>query len=173
MPIPEFITALRSRVGTDLLWLTGVTAIVLHEVDGREHLLLGRRADTGEWAAVYGILEPGEQPAVAALREVVEETGVRARIVGLASVTSGRDVVVYPNGDRAQYLDLTFLCVPDLAADPDPVAAARVGDDESLAVGWFPLDALPSPLCTSTVERLGRALDFRADPGAGPYFVRP
>lgn len=173
MPIPEFVAALRERVGNDLLWLSGVTAVVLHEVGGVDHVLLGRRADTGEWAVVYGILEPGEQPAVAAAREVFEETCVPVRVDGLASVVSGVDVVRYPNGDLSQYLDLTFLCTPDLAAEPDPLGVAAVGDDESTAVGWFPLDDLPEPLADSTRKRLAYALTYRADPSAGPHFIRP
>ncbi|GAC57478.1 hypothetical protein GOHSU_20_00150 [Gordonia hirsuta DSM 44140 = NBRC 16056] len=173
MPVPDFVRTLRERVGHDLLWLSGVTAIVLHQVDGVELLLLGRRADSGEWAAVSGILEPGEQPAVAAAREVFEETRVRVQVQALAAVISGEHPVRYPNGDVSQYLDLTFLCTPDLSADPDPFDSARVGDDESLEVRWFPIDALPAPLATSTQQRLARVRAFRADPAAGTLFVRP
>ena len=173
MPIPSFVADLRARVGNDLLWLTGVSAIVLAELDGADHVLLGRRADNGYWSGIYGILEPGEQPAVAAAREVHEETGIRAEIIGLASVVSDPKPARYPNGDRAQYLDLTFLARPVPGAHDDLRAAARVGDDESTDIGWFALDALPEPLAGSLTERLGRALAFRADPAAGPYLVRP
>src|SRR5665648_218290 len=70
MPIPDFVLALRSHVGHELLWMPGVSAVVVHE-DGR--LLLGRRADNGLWAVVSGILEPGEQPALAAVREALDD----------------------------------------------------------------------------------------------------
>ena len=173
MPIPPFVAELRAKVGHDLLWLTGVSAIVLAEIDGAEHVLLGRRADNGNWAGIYGILEPGEQPAIAAMREVREETGIEAEVVGLAAVTSQTAPSRYPNGDVAQYLDLTFLARPRPGAHPDLRAAAHVADDESVDVGWFPLDALPEPLAPSLTERLGRALDFREDPAVGPYFERP
>ena len=173
VPIPDFVAHLRAHVGHDLLWLTGVTAIVLDTRDGVDHLLLGRRADNGRWAAVYGILEPGEQPAIAAAREVLEETGVRCDVLGLASVVSGSRAVTYPNGDATQYLDLCFLCAPTPGAHTDLDAETHVADDESTDVGWFPLDALPEPLAPSTRERLERALRFRADPTAGPYFERP
>src|SRR4051794_40769870 len=131
MPVPEFVVALREKVGTDPLWLIGVTAIVL---DG-DRVLLGRRADTGRWSTVSGIVEPGEHPAVAVVREVLEETGVTAVVERLAAVSVTKPIV-YPNGDRTQYTDLTFRC-------RYVSGAAVVADDESLEVGWFPVDALP------------------------------
>ena len=163
MPIPEFVSRLRAQVGTDLLWLPGVSAVVVDD-DGR--VLLGRRSDNGRWAVISGILEPGEQPAVAAAREVLEETGVTVEVEGLAAVDTDADTVVYPNGDRAQYLDLTFAC---RALHGE----AHVADDESTAVGWFHPDALPEPLAPTSHHRIARALAYRADPQAGPWFERP
>lgn len=144
MPIPDFIVDLRRKVGHDLLWLPGVTAVVL---DGSGSVLLVRRADTREWAPVSGIVDPGEQPAVCAEREVHEETGVRARVERLVSVTS-TEPVTHVNGDRAQYLDLTFRC-EYVSGD------AHVGDDESLEVRWFALDHLPAmrPMFRVRVEQ--------------------
>lgn len=161
MPVPEFITALREHIGTSLLWLPGVTGVVL---DDAGHVLLGQRADTGRWALPSGILEPGEQPAVGLVREIAEETGIVAEVRALTSVTAG-ERVTYPNGDVSQYLDLTFWAVATSGE-------AHVADDESLAVGWFPLDALPEDLTPPSHERLRHALAFRADPAAGPYFAR-
>ena len=164
MPIPDFVLALRSRLGHDLLWLPGVSAVVVHE-DGR--LLLGRRSDNGLWAVVSGIPEPGEQPALAAVREVLEETGIHAVVQGLAAVCSGADPVRYENGDLAQYLDLTFTCSAAGAGDP------LVADGESTAVGWFEAGALPEPLMKSSQLRIARALAYRAHPENGTWFARP
>jgi len=150
MPIPEFIVALRRKVGRDLLWLPAVTAVVLDE----GHVLLVRRADNGRWAPVTGILDPGEQPAVCAAREVLEETRVEARVQRLASVTAGAPVT-HANGDRAQYLDMTFRCAY-------VSGTAAVGDDESLEVGWFRLDDLP-PMAPTSRTRIEAALPADAD----------
>src|SRR6478609_6874547 len=105
MPTPDFVLALRERVGHDPLWMPGVTAVVRND---RGEVLLVRRADFGHWGLVSGILEPGEQPAVGLVREIEEETGVIARVEALTAVWTLPEVT-YPNGDRAQYLDLCFL----------------------------------------------------------------
>ncbi len=132
MPIPDFIRELRQHIGTAPLWLTGATAVIL---DG-ERMLLIRRADTGEWAPVTGIVDPAEEPAVAAAREALEEAGVEIEVERLSS-TWVTEPVLYENGDRAQYLDLTFRC-RYVGGDPAPV------DGEALEVAWFPVDALPA-----------------------------
>ncbi|PJI95177.1 NUDIX hydrolase [Luteimicrobium subarcticum] len=166
MPIPPFVLDLRSHVGHAPLWLPGVSAVVR---DDAGRLLLGRRADTGRWAVVSGILDPGEEPAVGAAREVLEETGLRVVVDGLAAL-SVTGPVHYPNGDVTDYLDLLFVCrLADGVAPED----AHVGDDESLDVAWFPPDALPDDLTESSVERLAWATTFLADPAAEPRFVRP
>lgn len=161
MPIPDFVVALRARVGTDPLWLPGVTGVVLDDAD---RVLLVRRSDSGRWALVSGIVEPGENPAAGLVREVLEETGVVAAVESLAYLSVTREVV-YPNGDRARYLDTTFLC-------RYVSGTAVVGDDEATDVGWFALDEVPADLSESSRERLANALAFRANPAAGTRFTR-
>lgn len=165
MATPEFIVKLRKKIGNDPLWLAGITAYV-EDAGGR--VLLGRRADTAEWALVYGIVEPGEEPADAAVREVKEETGVDAVPLLLARVKSSAREVVYANGDRTRYMDLLFVCRLAEGGCQEPCVA----DDESLEVGWFDLEALPSPLASSTVERLAAVADFRASCAEGDARAR-
>ena len=160
MPTPEFIVQLRKKIGHDLLWLRGVTAYV-EDACGR--ILMGRRADTGEWALVYGINEPGEEPADTAVREVREETGVEVAAGELASVKASRRQITYANGDNTMYLDILFVCHPVDEGRIEP----RVADEESLEVGWFSPDDLPSQLAVSTVERLALAREFCARRAAG------
>ncbi|WP_428964323.1 NUDIX hydrolase [Micromonospora fluostatini] len=131
MGLPDYIRQLRTHVGHDLLWLPSVSAVV---TNAEGALLLGKRADDGQWSLISGFVEPGEQPATAVVREVEEETGVRVAPERLTSVISHPHT--YPNGDRCEYLNLGFRC--RLLG-----GTARVNDDESEAVGWFPLDRLP------------------------------
>jgi ADP-ribose pyrophosphatase YjhB (NUDIX family) len=145
VPVPEFILRLREKIGHDLLWLAGVTAVV---VKGEEVLLV-RRSDNGTWGPVTGIVDPGEHPAQTAAREVLEETGVSCAVDALVWVNvSGPTVHV--NGDHAQYLDHTFRC-RYLGGE------AHVADDESSAVGWFALDELPE-MDALLAERVRTAL---------------
>ena len=145
MPIPDFVVRLREKVGHDLLWLPGATAVVL---DG-EHVLLVRRSDNGQWTPVTGIVDPGEHPSRTAAREVLEETGVSCTVEALASVNV-TELVEYDNGDRAQYLDHTFRC-------RYVEGVAHAADDESSEVGWFHLDGLPV-MEVEFVERIRTAV---------------
>lgn len=145
MPIPPFVAELRAMVGTHELWLPGVTAVIRRD----DELLLTRRADNGEWSPVTGIVDPGEEPAVAAARESLEEAGVEVSVDRLVSVGVIPDVV-YENGDRAAYLDLTFACTW-------LTGEARVADDENVDVRWWPLASLP-PMSESIERRIGDVL---------------
>lgn len=145
MPTPEFVTALRAHIGHDLLWLSTAAGVVL-DADGR--VLLGRRADTGNWGLPGGIIDPGEEPADAAVREIYEETGVIAVPEGVAAVTvSG--LITYSNGDVVQYLEILFRCRAT-------GGTARVNDSESVEVSWHALDNLPD-LDARTLSRITQA----------------
>jgi 8-oxo-dGTP pyrophosphatase MutT (NUDIX family) len=145
VPTPDHVLALRAKIGNDLLWMPGVTAVIRRG----DEVLLVRRSDNGAWTAVTGIVDPGEEPAVTAAREAMEETGVEIRVDRLASTSAGREMV-YPNGDRAIYLDLTFACTW-LSGE------AHVADDESTDVRWFRRDELPE-MTPYMLERIEAAL---------------
>jgi ADP-ribose pyrophosphatase YjhB (NUDIX family) len=131
MAVPEYIAGLRKHVGTGLLWLPSVSAVVVNDAG---EVLLAKRSDTGNWSVVSGFADPGEQPAAAVVREVREETGVEVVPERISSVRA--HPMTYPNGDRCQFMNVAFRCRP-------VGGTARVNDDESVAVGWFRPDALP------------------------------
>ncbi|PPG36367.1 ADP-ribose pyrophosphatase [Pseudoclavibacter sp. RFBG4] len=144
MPIPEFVAELRAKIGPEHpLWLAGSTAVIIRPTmapagvpaAGGEEVLLVRRSDNGVWSPVTGIVDPGEHPATTAVRESLEEAMVEVRVERLVRL-SVSPKIVHATGDRAQYCDLVFRC-SWVAGD------AAVGDDESVDVAWFPVDALP------------------------------
>lgn len=155
MATPDFILALRDKIGTTPLWLAGVTAVVTR---GDEVLLL-RRADTGEWAPVCGIVDPGEDPSVAATREVLEEADVHATVEHLAWVHV-TDMYTYDNGDRTQYIDIVFR-LQWRSGDAFPA------DGENTEAAWFARDALPE-LSQTMRDRVDRALDGVVEARFGP-----
>ncbi|MBY8885647.1 NUDIX domain-containing protein [Streptomyces sp. PTM05] len=146
MAIPEFLRDLRETVGRRLLCLPGVNAVVL---DDEQRVLLVRRSDDGRWTIVGGIPEPGEQPAQAMVREIYEETAVRAVVERVVAVYA-EPPITYPHGDQVQFMSTTFRC---RAVGGE----ARVNDDESTEVGWFALDELPA-LSARGVARIKLAL---------------
>ena len=131
MPIPEFVIELRRHIGQAPLWLPGATAVVIRD----QEVLLVKRSDNLAWTPVNGIVEPGENPADCAVREVFEETGIHVVARRLASVQVSPPII-HANGDHARYLDLVFR-MDWVSGEPFPA------DDESLDARWFAFAELP------------------------------
>jgi 8-oxo-dGTP pyrophosphatase MutT (NUDIX family) len=157
MPISPYLKSLRDELGTRLLFLPGVTAVVF---DDAGRVLLAERADNGHWALIAGVMDPGEQPSETAVRECFEETAVHVVPERVISVIT-QPPNTYPHGDECQYVDIAFRC---RAVGGE----ARVNDDESVAVGWFALDELP-PLSELARKRIELALE----PDTPTWFVTP
>lgn len=134
MPMSDYIRRLRASVGAEMLLIPGVTGVVINSAG---EVLLQRRSDNGEWGLPGGAIDPGEEPADAVVREVLEETGVHVVPERLVGVYSGPDHHFwYPNGDEVVIVSIVFACRP-IGGEP------RVNDDESFEVRYFPRGALP------------------------------
>ena len=90
MATPDFVLELRRHVGHAPLWMPGTTVVIARSAPGcapidwerpiapeAVEILCVRRSDNGTWTPVTGIVDPGEEPAVAAAREALEEADVR------------------------------------------------------------------------------------------------
>jgi 8-oxo-dGTP pyrophosphatase MutT (NUDIX family) len=127
-----------------------VAVFVVHA--GR--VLLHYHRKLGRWLPPGGHIEDDELPDHAALREVLEETGIRARLVGAVGLEHEAEPgdphqLVVPAGVQVEriypgheHIDLVYFGMPD----PDHVQAAEVDPAlaESDRVGWYAADALPA-----------------------------
>jgi 8-oxo-dGTP pyrophosphatase MutT (NUDIX family) len=139
-----------------------VAVFVVHH--GR--VLLHYHRKLGKWLPPGGHIEDNELPDEAAVREVLEETGIRARLVGPHGlpIDEPRQLVV-PAGIQVEsiypdheHIDLVYFAVPavnDLrAAEIDPRLA------ESDQVGWYGCAELPALGASVEIQAWAkRALD--------------
>jgi len=106
VPTPEFIVALRAKIGNDLLMVPTVAVLVRDDAD---RLLLVQDKETELWGCPGGIVEPGELPADAAVRETWEESGVFVRLTRVAGIFGGEHCVsTYRNGNRIAWVATLF-----------------------------------------------------------------
>ena len=155
MPTPQFILELRRHIGNEPLWLSGATLVVLREGETGPEVLLGRRADDGNWAAISGIVEPGENPADTVVREAREEACIEVEVERMLWLDV-MDEVIFPNGDRCRFLDHGFRGRL-MGGSPG------IGDGELSDFGWFPVDQLPSPRQTRLAEQVRICLEDPRD----------
>jgi 8-oxo-dGTP diphosphatase len=110
-----------------------VDVVVLTEASPPSVLLIqrGHEPFAGEWALPGGFVEKGERVADAALRELAEETGLKAGRLRLLGVydTPGRD----PRGWTVSVVYLTRATAELAVSGADDASDAR----------WFRSTALP------------------------------
>jgi ADP-ribose pyrophosphatase YjhB (NUDIX family) len=109
MPISEFYRAIRERIGSTLLLIPAVAAVI-RDAEGR--ILLQQQHDHDEtWSLPAGAVDPGESPSAAVAREVAEETGLVVRPDAILAVLGGEQCRVrYPNQDEVEYVVTVFAC---------------------------------------------------------------
>jgi 8-oxo-dGTP pyrophosphatase MutT (NUDIX family) len=131
-----YIRTMRAMIGKKPLMMCGASVIVIR--DGK--LLLQKRKDNGCWSYHGGCLELGERLEEAAVRELYEETGLKAGPLKLFGIFSGPELHhVYPNGDEVYVVDTVYVC--DCFSGEEKAEASEV-----LELKWFPLDAVPDEL---------------------------
>jgi ADP-ribose pyrophosphatase YjhB (NUDIX family) len=119
-----------------------VAAAVLVEKDGR--VLLVRRVNEpyrGLWTLPAGFVDAGEDPARAAERECLEETGLSVRVKRVLDVIAGRE--------HERGADIVIAYQAEVLS-----GVLNPGDDADL-VEWFPRQDLPPLAFTATQKILG------------------
>lgn len=120
--------------------LLGVEALVRR--DG--NILLMRRSDNGLWALPSGLVEVGESLAGAAVRELLEETGLLGQAIELLAMSDTH----FDQGSALHIVTATFLI--EASGEPHPTL-------EATEVGWFVPGQWP-PLNAGQSVRLAQAL---------------
>src|SRR3954451_9083190 len=77
-----------------------VSAVVVND---EGEILLIRRSDNDNWALPGGAMDLGESLVDAAVRETLEETGIRVEITGLVGIyPAPRHVILYTSNGEAR-----------------------------------------------------------------------
>jgi 8-oxo-dGTP pyrophosphatase MutT (NUDIX family) len=116
-------------------------------------ILLIRRTDNGNWSLPGGAMDLGESLGQAAIRETLEETGVRTRLTGVSGLYSDpRHVLEYTSdGEVRQEFSIVFTAEA-IGGEPTPSA-------ESSHVEWVSPDAFDDlPMHRSMRKRIDHFL---------------
>ncbi|NJL95308.1 MAG: NUDIX domain-containing protein [Anaerolineae bacterium] len=112
-------------------------AVAAHAVQGQQVLLVQRAVEPeiGKWALPAGYVDRGEDPRLAVLRELEEETSLLGEVTGLVEVffntSSAIPVIVIVYRVRV-------------------VSGSLMAGDDVTAAAWFRADALPTLAFEST-----------------------
>ena len=126
-----------------------VAAAVLIEQDGR--VLLVRRAGEpfrGFWSLPAGFINGGEDPAEAAVRECLEETGLTVRVTRVLDIISGKE--------HARGADFIIVYQAEV------ISGELKADDDADAVEWFERGKLPQLAFRATQVVLSRDFGLAA-----------
>ncbi|MDX1413591.1 MAG: NUDIX hydrolase N-terminal domain-containing protein [Candidatus Promineifilaceae bacterium] len=134
-------------------------------IDAHGRILLIKRADNKKWAMPGGALEVGETAAEGAVRETVEETGIKCRINALVGVFDSR----FCGSTTAHHLyHFTFLASPVTTVD----LGNGSHNHEIVDLAWFAGDDLPPGIDPGHVSRIPEAYRvWRGD--ERPFFDQP
>ena len=131
-----------------------VSAVVRRR-DEPGQILLMKRSDNQHWGLPGGYVEPGESVLAATQREVREETGYEIEVGPLVGVYSDPRMQVIDYGDRRVHA--INLCFEAIAGDQRELGTPG----ETLALGFFAIDALPQPFVPIHAIRVSDAAQRR------------
>ncbi|MFI5494391.1 NUDIX domain-containing protein [Actinoplanes sp. NPDC051859] len=148
----SYLGKVRGTVGdADTLLFVGARGVI---IDDEGRLLLIQRSDNRRWAIPAGAMELGESMEECAIREVWEETGLRATSLTPFAFYSA---YTFTNGWGHTYQQILMsFRIHTWEGELQKVT------DESVDAGFFALDALPGPHSRIIDETLADLVTFES-----------
>ncbi|MFC9002690.1 NUDIX hydrolase [Streptomyces microflavus] len=116
-------------------------------------VLLIQRSDNGRWALPGGGHDVGESISDTVVREVWEETGINAEVIGITGIyTDPGHVMLYDDGEARQQFSICFRA--------RPVGGYIRTSDETTQVRWVtPADLSTYDIHSTMRLRIEHAMD--------------
>ncbi|MFB7915250.1 NUDIX domain-containing protein [Streptomyces sp. NPDC056061] len=130
-----------------------VPSVVAFVQNDAGDILLIQRSDNGRWALPGGGHDVGESISDTVVREVWEETGIRAEVVDMSGIyTDPGHVMLYDDGEARQQFSICFRA--------RPVGGAVRTSDETTQVRWVsPADLAEFDIHPTMRLRIEHAMD--------------
>lgn len=130
VPGPEVRARLRTEIGKFATGPVLGADAAIFDASGR--ILLMKRTDNKKWCMPCGLVEAGESPEMAAVREAKEETGLEVSILELVGVYTR-----FPSAEYTPYtvVSAVFLC--------DVIGGSLQSSHEDLGLQYWKLEDVP------------------------------
>ena len=164
MPISDYLRDLRTLIGTKLVLMPSVAAVIF---DAAGRVLLARHSTGDVWSTPGGAIDPDETPQDATVREVWEELRLDVEPLRCLGTFGGPEFrITYSNGDEVAYVITAFECRivgGEIRPDGDEVLEAR----------WFGIDELPNLVLSNWARSVLPEIVARREAWVPPVTWRP
>ena len=131
---------------------------VAHRIDdGTVRVVVIKTSTEGRWQLPKGMIDPGETPEVAALREVREEAGIACEIIGPLDTIEYWFVGSFDGPKKRYHKKVHFFLMRYLAGD------VLDHDHEVVEARWVGIDEAEQMLAFDTEKALIRAAKDRLE----------
>lgn len=144
-------------IGKGATLMPGCAAVIFDPK--REKILLTRRSDNGKWCLPGGRMDSGESASQCCEREVLEETGLKAKVTRLIGIYTDPDWVITYANTPGKFLQLVAMCFEAR------IVGGELGvSNETTEFGWFTPDEIARlDLVEHHPQRIADALSNQAE----------